>query len=321
MKYSELLDQLDYELLQEKETADSASREKFRILPRSRAPQAINEELRYLCGLNDTWYTREILLEFFTHSATVLGYPLFTSETHYIDTDLNVSDNVFTIPEHIRELKQYIIPGTYTEDNQRDGRWQSVAGSTISAGNIYAPDKTHLFNKDGWADGYKLRSIATVFPSKVKNSIDTVEVVDVTRSAAGIFTIETAAEINLERGDIVYISDSNPDDYNGNYTVVRVSPDRKNFVITGTDTETHYVDDAVIGFNSDDLILDFPGGFERLLILCIKKKAYARKNKRMNEMEFYELTRQLMPQWINYTGQVATISVLNVGGSRIGRGR
>lgn len=317
--YSLLLDELDYELEQEKESPDTAKSDAFRVLPRTAAPHIINEVLKSLVKKNPALYKQELILSFY--DSTTDHYPLIDGEYFYIDINESVSGNILTIPDRIKEITAFMVPGSYSDSTMQDGLWGILNDNSGAMYDIYAKSRKKIYNADGWNDGDVLKVIAVVYPEEIKNDIAAVVISSLTLNDDDSIDLVTSSKLSgIVRGDVLTISLSDPSAFDGTYTVTHIDETAISLIPYEATPSGVFVFGR-IGFVSDDVEVGIEDDFTRLLKLEIKKIAFSRKNKPMSSFEYIELVNERRPEWVMAAGKLNTIGTINAGGIPFGRER
>ena len=298
--FLEYFDILDWELEQVKDGVDRASADKFRFLPSTQARRMINETIRELVALCPKRFEKEVVFRFH-HNDPENGYINIEGDT-YISSDLKT----FTVPDSIMKVIAIKV----------DDVWSVLEDSSSNA-DIFSPASNQIYNADGWTmyepgvTGDTLKARVIMHPPKITGTTHTVT--GVSEGSTTAYTFGFA--IDFEVGDSAVVTNVTPATFNSTQTVIGVD-ERKYRVITDLDSSAlTYTSGGTV---TRDAIVDFPQEYIRLLTLEIKRKAWARKGRKMSEFEYSELMA-LKGRWERETGRVRSKSIFAAEGYGFGR--
>lgn len=311
--YAQFLSDLDFELKQEKESADSADAEKFRTLPRRQAPRYINDIMKKLVRLNPSAYSEEFEIQLFDSSDGEY-YPPKLGDVIYVDMVSNVSGNILKMPDRIYEL--YSIMSPFLETG-RLGEWFIPFDSTVSNSSLYCPSGDSFYNSNGWASGDAFRAKACLYPDEIRGSIANVTITSGVHGNPTVLTV--AANTTVKRGMVVSISGATPIGYNvSNKTVLYA--DATKIVIDFDSSSLANLTVGTLSFAEGNQIIPIDDGYVRFLMLEVKKAAMARKDMPLNNLEYSELM-EYRREWHSEKLAINVESKLKFRGNGFGGGR
>jgi len=313
-KYSTFLTKLDFELKQVKESGDSADAEKYRVLPRSQTPSYVNDMMKELVRINEKAYTEEIVITLFDSSDGEY-YPPRDGEVLYVDIVDHVNGTLLTMPDRVYKIYAIMTP---INSDTRLGNWIQPFDSTVSNSTIYCPSENTIYNYDEWESGDVIRVKACLYPDDIYPEFDTVSINSATEATNCVLSIPSNP--GIYRGMDIVISGSTGGNYDGTHKVLMadstsVTLDLDSTALGGIGLA------AELDFEYGDQILPIDDGYIRLLLLKVKRIAYSRINKPLNQYEFSELIQTLTSQWATEKGTVTTKSKLRFKGFNFGGGR
>ena len=314
-KYGQLLDDIDAELLQTKESGDTADAEKYRTLPHSLLARYSNETLLTLSKENPAMYEDEFVITLFD-SGDGEYYPPVANGVIYIDIAESVIDDDLILPSRIEKVQAIMLPFGETT---RTGQWVQPYNSSVSGTEIYCPSPNKIYNSNGWKSGDTLRVRASIRPVKLKPAMaSTTGTASAGVSGVPYTTILLVANNGLERGDYITISAAIVTAYNGTHQILDVNDkiikiDFDNSALAGST--------MTITFDHEDQDIDIEDAHYRYFYLIVKRRALLRKKITPSREEDFEINTQLRPLWQGETGRLNVISLMRFTGNGFGGGR
>ncbi|HQN72898.1 MAG TPA: hypothetical protein PLB16_05750 [bacterium] len=315
IKYGQLLSDIDVELLQTKESGDTADAEKYRILPHSELARYANETLLTLSKENPSMYEDEFVITLFD-SGDGDYYPPVENGLIYLDIAESVIDNDLILPSRIEKIQAIMTPLGKTT---RTGQWIQPYNSSVSSTEIYCPSPNKIYNSNGWVAGDTLRVRASVRPVKLKpamaNSSGTAAI-----GVVGVpyTTITLASNNGLERGDYITISSAFVTAYNGTHRILHANG---NIIKIDFDNSALPGSALTVAFDHEDQDIDIEEAHYRYFYLIIKRRSLLRKKVTPSREEDFEINTQLRPLWQNEVGRLNVISLMRFTGNGFGGGR
>ena len=323
IKYGQLLSDIDVELLQTKESGDTADAEKYRILPHSELARYANETLLTLSKENPAMYEDEFVITLFD-SGDGDYYPPVENGLIYLDIAESVIDNDLIRPSRIEKIQAIMSP---IGETTRTGQWIQPYNSSVSSTEIYCPSPNKIYNSNGWVAGDTLRVRASVRPVKLKpamaNTAGTAALGVVGVVGVPYTTITLVSNNGLERGDYVTISAPTPPlvgvpAYYGTHRILHVDG---NIIIIDFDNSALVGSALTVAFDHEDQDIDIEEAHYRYFYLIIKRRSLLRKKVTPSREEDFEINTQLRPLWQNEVGRLNVISVMRFTGNGFGGGR
>lgn len=316
--YSQLLADIDDELTQNKESADSADAEKYRTLPRSMLARYTNHALRFLSDKNPLKYEDEMTLVLFNSSALEY-YPVISGENFYIDMATAVSGNVLTLPDRIKKIQAIMSP---FGENTRLGEWFQPYDSSASHSTIYCPSPNKIYNSEGWLTGDVIRVRASLYPIKLKTAIASTTGTAVKGTTT---TVTLAANNGIERGDRIIITASTPVAYQGTHEVIYASGVT---LVINLDSSgfTGNMASGTINLDVNNQVVDIDETHYRLLYQMVKRNAFTRKRIIFSREEDFELglyggttnPSSLINLWMSDDGKFNRTTLIKFTGNNFG---
>lgn len=321
IKYGQLLSDIDVELLQTKESGDTADAEKYRILPHSELARYANETLLTLSKENPSMYEDEFVITLFD-SGDGDYYPPVENGLIYLDIVESVVDNDLILPSRIEKIQAIMSP---IGETTRTGQWIQPYNSSVSSTEIYCPSPNKIYNSNGWAAGDTLRVRASVRPVKLKPAMANTSGTAATGVAGVPYTTITLVSNNgLERGDYITISAPTPPlvgvpAYYGTHR--RILHVNGNIIKIDFDNSALAGSALTVAFDHEDQDIDIEEAHYRYFYLIIKRRSLLRKKVTPSREEDFEINTQLRPLWQNEVGRLNVISLMRFTGNGFGGGR
>lgn len=316
IKYGQLLSDIDVELLQTKESGDTADAEKYRILPHSELARYANETLLTLSKENPAMYEDEFVITLFD-SGDGDYYPPVENGLIYLDIAESVIDNDLILPSRIEKIQAIMSP---IGETTRTGQWIQPYNSSVSSTEIYCPSPNKIYNSNGWVAGDTLRVRASVRPVKLKPAMASAPLSTAAAGTLGVpyTTISLSANNGLERGDYITISAAVVTAYNGTHRILHVNG---NIIVIDFDNSALLGSALTVAFDHEDQDIDIEEAHYRYFYLIIKRRALLRKKVTPSREEDFEINTQLRPLWQNEVGRLNVISLMKFTGNGFGGGR
>jgi len=302
--YSELFQKLDWLLKQEKEGADTAAADKFRILPSTQAKTVVTETINALVDKAPGRYEREVIVRLVTppeYKQPEYGYYDISTESEF------VKDKILILPPRFCAVHSVLMPS---------GRWERLFDSSQSNLAMYSPAHNEIYNSDGWLVDTELRMKAVMYPRPIKNNV-TVSVASAAVIGDVYLKVVTTTEHGFSYGDTVTLSNFAPNDYNGTYDIIDV-PSSTSFVVYLGDDYGEIDEVGEVILDSDDWLIEVDDSFFEYLQLEIKRRALGRMGKGMSQYE-YSLMREYEQRWCDSHGRVLQKAAKYVRGYGFGK--
>ncbi len=315
-KYSSFLTKLDFELKQVKESGDSADAEKYRVLPRTYTPSYVNDMMKELVRINEKAYTEELVITLFDSSDGEY-YPPRDGEIFYVDMAEHVSGALLTMPDRVYKIYALMTP---INSDTRLGSWIQPFDSTVSNSDIYCPAENTIYNYNEWESGDVIRVKACLYPDDIYPEITAGTITAGTQATNCVLTL--SATSNFVRGMTVTISGGDVAAYNGTHIIVSVASSGSSITLDlDSSAFAGILTAGTLSFDYANQTMPIDDGYIRLLLLKVKRIAYSRVNKPLNQYEFSELMQTLTAQWATEKGTVTTKSKVRFRGFGFGGGR
>ena len=300
--YTEFFATLDWELQQEKETADTASADKFRSLPSTQAKRIIDETLQEMTRDSKGRFSEEVTLYFYD-PATAIPSETVGQININLDTDVSSDTYTLTLPTIVCELVAYKDSNDY---------WCSVEDSSSNE-DMYSPSQNTIYNSDGWEHGDELEVKIVRYPKPFTESGISIYGT-ITAANPTVYSVNTAHDVSA--GDSVVIAGVGVSNYNTTQTVTAVT---SSTITTSLDSSTfgNSSGGTITRDTDSDTLPTQIQAWEQLLILRIKERAYARKGKAMSKFEYSKMMN-LNAKYSADKGKVKSVALLNFEGHDFG---
>jgi hypothetical protein len=298
--FKQLFDKLDWFLQQKKEGADTASKDKFRLLPYSEAKWFVSDLMRELVASAPDRYEETVTVKFYDSSDFQSEIPLDTKQTIYLDLNNpeEVDGKYLYLPQFIRSLESVY--------DEKQKVWY-IPYDTEQEPNRYYSDRANTLvglSDFNLTDEIKIKIVR--YPKRIKNNIDETTITIMSGDYYGYmsnsFILNNAS---LERGDEIMLD-------NHKCKVLKYSD---NIVYVD---ENFLPQDYPFSFNTDNQIVEIDDAYLRYFMLEVKRAVYARKGKALSQWEWRELV-ELAGKWKQSSSRLRQRTRFSISGVGYGK--